>query len=581
MVQLSKKKQLLSIPLIIIGLLSAVLLVASSLFLLFYPSPSETLVPYSSGNEAVVLDGKLEEEEVVIRKNNVSYFSVEYIKQMIDDSVLYDEASKSVILTTKDRVLQIPTDSLNYFINEVPTELKFPVMIAQSGVSYVALDPLLTLFELQMDYDESTGIHVLRRNGETIINASVRSDKNIDHLRLRTSSSLTAPYVYEVQNGEEVSIEKEEEGFYYVRKQNGIAGYIEKSEVEINQSVKIAVDADQVTYELPKLNWPIHLVWEAVYSKNPDTKKIPSIPGVNVVSPTWFSLENNQGGITNLGSMEYVEWAKSKNFHIWGLFSNDFDPDKTHGAFKHFETRQHMIRQLLHYAKTYKLDGINIDIENVYEEDGPLITQFVREATPYFHQAGLLISMDVTFISDSGMWSAFYEREKLAEIVDYMVVMAYDEHWATSPIAGSVASLPWVEGNLNRILEVIPNERLILGVPLYSRIWKEQETEGGNIEVSSKAHSMESIQAWIKEHHLQVTYDEKTGQNYAEFYNQEEKSLYKVWIEDEMSLNKRAQLVHKYQLAGVASWQRTFASDVAWQELEDSLNRKNAVKQPK
>jgi spore germination protein YaaH len=577
MAQISKKKLQLSTPLIIIGLISAVFLAASSLFLLIYQSPSEEMVPYSTSPETIVLEGEAQSEGV-IRKNNVSYFSVDFIKENIDDSIVYDEASKSIILTTKNKVFQMPTDSLTYFVNEQPTELTFPVMIADSGLSFVALDPFLSIFELQIDYQEETGIHLLRKNGETIIHGTVKSDRKIDHLRLRKSPSLTEPYVSEVHDGEKVTIEKEEKGFYYVRKQNGIAGFIEKNEVEINQSTKIAITTDQVNYALPKLQWPIHLVWEAVYSKNPEPKEIPSMPGVNVVSPTWFALKDNQGEISNLGSTEYVEWAKSKDLHIWGLFSNDFDPDKTHEAFKNFETRQKMIRQLLQYAKAYQLDGINIDIENVHKEDGPLITQFVREATPYFHQAGLLVSMDVTFISDSGMWSAFYEREKLAEVVDYMVVMAYDEHWGTSPIAGSVASLPWVETNLKRILEEIPNERLILGVPLYSRIWKEQETEGGNIEVSSKAYSMDYIQEWIKENKLEVIYDEASGQNYAEFYNQEEKSLYKVWIEDKMSLNKRAQLVHDFQLAGVASWQRTFASNVAWSELEESLNRKNAVK---
>ena len=123
-------------------------------------------------------------------------------------------------------------------------------------------------------------------------------------------------------------------------------------------------------------------------------------------------------------------------------------------------------------VKSIDLDGINIDIENVREEDGPLVTQFVREATPYFHQAGLIVSMDITFMT-TGNWSAFYEREKLAESVDYLIVMAYDEHWGSSEIAGSVASFPWVEANLQKLLEVVPNDKLILGVPLYTRLWEE------------------------------------------------------------------------------------------------------------
>ena len=243
---------------------------------------------------------------------------------------------------------------------------------------------------------------------------------------------------------------------------------------------------------LHKIEGPIQLTWEAVYTKNPDLATMPVMPGVNVVSPTWFELSGTDGTIKNLGSLDYVNWAKTKGYQVWGLFSNAFDPDLTHEALQNYETRQKMIRQLLIYSQMYQLDGINIDIENVREEDGPLVTQFVREATPYFHQAGLIVSMDITFIS-SGNWSAFYEREKLAETVDYLMVMAYDEHWGTSEEAGSVASFPWVETNLQKLLEVVPNEKLILGVPLYTRLWEVKETG----EVSSKALSMAEAKEWL------------------------------------------------------------------------------------
>jgi len=176
------------------------------------------------------------------------------------------------------------------------------------------------------------------------------------------------------------------------------------------------------------------------------------------------------------------------------------------------------------------------------------------------------------------MWSRFYEREKLKDIVDYMVVMAYDEHWATSPQAGSVASLPWVESNLQRLLEIVPADRLILGIPLYTRIWKEAETEGGNIEVSSSAHDMEYIHNWISEHGLEVTFDEKSKQNYAELRVEKEKATYKVWIEDETSLSHRVQLVHQYQLAGVATWSRSFSDERAWSSIDDSLRQIDTVK---
>jgi spore germination protein YaaH len=244
------------------------------------------------------------------------------------------------------------------------------------------------------------------------------------------------------------------------------------------------------------------------------------------------------------------------------LFSNAFDPELTYQAFKDFETRQKMIRELLHYSQIYDLDGINLDIENVNPEHGPLVTQFVREATPYLHEAGLIVSMDITFIA-GGNWSAFYEREKLARIVDYLAVMAYDEHWGSSPVAGSVASLPWVEENLKQLLDVVPHEKLILGVPLYTRLWEVKDSG----EVSSTALSMDKVKEWLDKHQLTPSYDEASGQNYAELYVQEEQTTYKIWLEDELSLKKRAELADRYELAGVASWSRYFADETAWLAL--------------
>ena len=275
----------------------------------------------------------------------------------------------------------------------------------------------------------------------------------------------------------------------------------------------VRINTKQNEVIIPQIEGPIQLTWEAVYTKNPDTELISEMPGVNVVSPTWFELSGSDGSIKNLGSLDYVNWAKKRGYQIWGLFSNAFDPDLTHEALKKYETRQSIIRQLLQYCQIYRLDGINIDIENVREEDGPLVTQFIREATPYFHQAGLIVSMDITFMT-TGNWSAFYEREKLAESVDYLIVMAYDEHWGSSEIAGSVASFPWVETNLQKLLEVVPNDKLILGVPLYTRLWEETSTG----ELSSKAMSMAEVKEWLAANAVTPQYDEVSGQNYAEYY---------------------------------------------------------------
>lgn len=489
----------------------------------------------------------------------------------IDDSVIYDEKSQSMIITTADKVVQMPTESLTYFVNQNPVNLQIPALTQKNGEHYIALETILAFYPIRYEILPDTKAVLIEKHGQKMKKAKISSDDvHEEKLRLRVKPDLRSSYTAQVATSESVVIEGEKADYYFIRKANGIAGYLNKNLITPEKTVTVQVDHTVKQANLPEIqgSGQVYLTWEAVYSKNPNTSAIPEMPGVNIVSPTWFKLGGVDGQVNNLASIDYVKWAHSKGYQVWGLFSNNFDPDLTHAALSDFETRQNIIRQLLHFSQMYELDGYNIDIENVRNEDGPLVTQFVREATPYLHEAGLHVSMDITFISSSGNWSAFYERDKLSGIVDYMVVMAYDEHWGSSPVAGSVASLPWVEENLQKLLEQVPNEKLILGVPLYTRLWKETIGADGAVTVTSEAMSMEQVSEWLEEHQLSPTYDDQSGQNYAEYVSVEENATYKIWLEDELSLKKRAELASKFELAGLASWSRYFAAPQAWTAMQ-------------
>jgi spore germination protein YaaH len=565
-------KNTVSTKVIILGLVLSIILISSSLFFFLYPFPSKEQVAYFSTEHPIIYKGKVYADAILNEK--VLYLPFEFFQKEIDNSIILDKETNTVIVTTKDKVIQMPSEALTLFVNSEPENLEIPAMISKDGNVYISYSTIKAIYPFEVDVLEETGAVLVRKNEETIISGKVLVAKSGHELRLRKKTMLTSPYVADVREGEEVTIEKEVNGFLFIRKKNGVAGFVKKKYVQVEKSEIIKVAREEEKRFTPETTWPINLTWEAVYSPNPDTSKLPTMPGVNVVSPTWFKVNNEKGDIANLGSIEYIKWAKSKNLQIWGLFSNDFNPDLTNLVLQNFETRQSMIRQLLQYSEMYQLDGINLDFENVNLSDSKLVTQFVRELTPYMHQAGLTVSMDITFISTSENWSMFYEREELSKIVDYLIVMAYDEHWGTSPVAGSVASFPWVESNLKTLLETVPHDRLILGLPTYTRIWKEQDTEGGNIEVSSKAYTMNEIQSWIKEHKLEPRIDEKTGQRYAEYHDEKEKATYKIWIEDPDSLKRRSQLVHRYGLAGVATWSRNFASGEAWNAIDESLKQK-------
>ncbi|OIK13236.1 peptidoglycan hydrolase [Bacillus sp. MUM 116] len=567
------KNQKISSKWLIGGIIIALLMIVSSILFILYPFASNEKSSYFHGKYPILIN-KHQQGNALVEGTTI-YIPLSFLQENIDKSIVFDEKSHSIIITTSDKVIQMPTDSLTYFINQKPVKLHIPPIKTEDGNIFVALEPILSLYPIQYQKLAGSGVIWIQKNGDQFVKGQLTSDDiHMEKLRLRTKPSLLAPYTAQMTKKDTVWIEGEKDGYYLVRNQAGISGYIKKEYVHKQETITINVVRESKPIHHKKVSGPVQLTWEAVYTKNPDPSKIPEMAGVNVVSPTWFSLEGKDGSIKNLASLGYSKWAKSKGYQVWGLFSNGFDPQLTHDALKEYETRQKIIRQLLLFGKMYRLQGINFDIENVNSKDGTLVTQFMREASPYLHKAGLTISIDITFSAgDNNNWSSFYERKELSELADYLIVMAYDEHWGPASGAGSVASLPWVEKNLQTLLTEVPNERLILGIPLYARLWKIDTKNDGTENITAKNLTMDHVKVWLKDKKLKPKYDEVSGQNYAEYYNAKDKTRYKIWIEDELSLKKRAELAAKYELAGVASWSRFFADQNAWVALDLKLNK--------
>ena len=294
---------------------------------------------------------------------------------------------------------------------------------------------------------------------------------------LRRAADRKSPILADLDREERVLILDDAGGWYRAQTVDGWIGYVEKQEAKLAEPEVIRIDRKEEKYIPWKpVGGKINLTWEQVVSRNPDTSAIGDMPGLYVVSPTWFYLADDDGTVGNKASHSYVNWAHERGYQVWALFSNDFNPDRTRAVLSDYDKRLNVIRQLLHYAETYRLQGINIDFENVYMEDKEKLTQFVRELTPYLHEQGLVVSIDVTIRGGSPMWSLFLDRKALGETVDYMAVMTYDQHWASSPVAGSVAELGWTEKGIADIIreDEVPPSKLLLGVPFYTYIWTEE-----------------------------------------------------------------------------------------------------------
>lgn len=536
-------------------------------------TPNKEQVEPSYRSQNPIMLGGAEANEPAIIENNEVKLPLPLLETILgeDKPIHYEEETGSIIFTTANKVLHLKTDSLTGRINQKDYNLTITAELTD-GMVYIPAEPLKELYGLEIEYQPDTGIVTLLQEGEAIQLAEAVHE---DGAAIRTEPTIRAPFIEKVPQSESVRIWGEREGWLLVQNNAGHIGYMNKNSVKLTTIERVPALAQEPAFIPWKvMGSKINMTWEAVYERKVDPSKIGPMPGVNVVSPTWFELIDGQGTIKGKADPAYVKWAHQQGLQVWALFSNGFEPDQTTEALSSVETRFAMIQQLLAFAEIYNLQGINIDFENVYTKDKENFVQFVRELTPLLHEQGLVVSVDVTPKSNSEMWSVFLDREALGRVVDYMMVMAYDEHWASSPNSGSVASLPWTEHSIKRILEEdgVPPSKLVLSMPLYTRIWTEKTGDDGKISVSSKAVGMDRVKQIIAEKKLEPKVDEQAGQHYVEYT--EDGALQRIWIEDDLSIKARIELVRKYDLAGVATWQRTFQTASIWQTIDDAITKK-------
>jgi len=297
---------------------------------------------------------------------------------------------------------------------------------------------------------------------------------------------------------------------------------------------------------------------------------VKKIEGLNVVSPTWFTLANEKGDLEERGSLSYSNWAHKNGYKVWALVDNQFNSDLTSKMLGNANARAKFISSLISHAKKYKLDGLNIDFENMYIKDKNAFTQFIKELSKQTKANNLVLSVDVSIIAVNSNWSESFDRAALSEYVDYVALMTYDQHWGGSPVSGSVAQLSWVEQSLKRVLAEVPHEKLLLGVPFYTRLWKEEYVSGSSKPVvTSKAISMEEAEKTVAENKAAKIWDPASGQYYAEY--KKGNVTYKIWLEDEKSMKLKAELVNKYRLAGIASWKYGLEKPVIWDVIAKTI----------
>ena len=468
------------------------ILSAAGLLIYFYiQRPSDEVISISDEAYLVYEDEIFKDTDLFIMEDNIIYLSLDFIKEQIDPNIFYDKNDEMIIITDNEKVLRYIVEENKATINHREFTVDFPIKKI-NGKIYIPEDILFQQYKLDISYWEDTNvITVDKPNSDCVEGLVIMEEGNI-----RSNFDIKSPIVFkDVPVGTSIFIYEEYKDWFKVRTIDGLIGFIEKDYVKIVFKDR-AYNAENIEYTEENSREKINLTWDYTYRKLVNLGNINSIYGLDVLSPTWFSVIDENGKIYDKGNKDYVSKYKDLGYEIWPLIDNSMNSDLTSSILSSSSTREKLIREILLLYDEYGVDGINIDFENVYFKDRDLLTQFVRELYPVFKEKGMTVSIDVTPISSSENWSMCYDRKRLSESVDYIILMAYDQHWASSPVAGSVAQYTWVEKSLKAVLEEVPNNKLILGVPFYTRLWTIEEGEDGE-KVISDALTMEEVKKFI------------------------------------------------------------------------------------
>lgn len=381
---------------------------------------------------------------------------------------------------------------------------------------------------------------------------------------IRYRGGIKSAILTSVKKGTKLRLIEELEDWDQVATDDGYIGYIDKKKVGEAEKTKFERSFKREQYSYFTMDSKVNMVWHQVTSTDANAyfaDATANMTGVNVISPTWFYLTDTSGNIASIASADYVSQAHEKGLQVWGLIDNFTQEVSTTETLSSTAARQNIISQLIQAAQDVGMDGINVDFESLSEDVGTHFLEFLRELSIECHKNNLVLSVDNPVPED---FTSHYDRAEQGRVVDYVIIMGYDEHYVGSE-AGSVASLPWVEQGIQDTLDEVPAERVINAIPFYTRLWR---TTGGN--VTSEAIGMDQAQQTIADNNVETYWDKTTSQNYGKY--DIDNSTYQIWLEDAQSVAEKVKLVSKYDLAGVSAWKLGFENNGIWQVISDNLN---------
>lgn len=503
----------------------------------------------NADGEASLVAGTQKLEQKALISGDEVYIPLDVVNGYLNQRYYWDSANKKILYATPTSLTEEAASDQpggNVWLKESTVYLKLDYVKKYTDIdSYIYKDPA----RIAIQYKFS--------NVQTV---TVKKDTVI-----RYRGGIKSKILTKTAKDTVLRLMNEGEDWDQVATDDGYIGYIQKKKVSAADTTDYKRSFKAEAYSYFTMDEPVNLAWHQVTSTDAnnyfaDTTQ--NMTGVNVISPTWFSVSDNDGNVSSLASGEYVMQAHEKGLKVWGLVDNFSENMSTTTVLSNTAARQNLENQLVTYALKAGLDGINVDFESLSEDVGIHFLQFLRELSIQCHENNLVLSVDNPVPED---FTSHYDRAEQGKVVDYVIIMGYDEHYVGSD-AGSVASLPWVEQGVKDTLAEVPAKRTILAIPFYTRLWK--TTDGGAL--TSEAIGMDQAQQAISDNGAETYWDKATSQNYGTYEG--DGATYQIWLEDSKSISEKVKLIPKYKLAGVAEWKLGFENSGIWSVITENLS---------
>lgn len=522
---------------------------------------------YMAGNEyfnltdensvALIQNGELLEEQAVLIGGE-PYAAYTYVESQLNSCFYWDEETKGILLTTSGGVQTLlPGDAA---VAKTPGGQP-AVQQESDGKVYISLDVVKEYTDLDYAYYSNPNRVVIRNEWDGVEQATVQSDT----AQVRQKGGIKSLILADVQKGDTLLYLENLDNWCKVMTADGYTGYIRTEDISEPEAIE-ARTAKKDSYERITRDHKINLVWHqstSTESNDAMAEMTAEMTGVNVISPTWFSVTDETGTISSLASADYVKLAHEAGREVWGLIDNFNEAFDETTDLAYASVRSRIIEQLLAEAASCGMDGINVDFENLKEAGIPHYLQFLRELTSAAHAQNLVVSVDTPVPQ---AYTMYYQRGEQARFVDYMIVMAYDEHFAGSEEAGSVSSLPFVQQAVEEMTRVMPADQVICGIPFYTRVWTEKF---GQSAITSEVLGMDGAKNYAKENQMTETWDASLGQNVATVETSD--ARYTIWMEDEQSMEEKLKVIQSADLAGVAEWKLGFECADVWSLISEYI----------